>query len=565
MSIQHIGPIAGIAAHRHWIASAGYDNRLILWDRATRQAVHVAHHDHLVNHCAFSSDGRWLVSASSDYTARIWSVPELRLQAVLAGHADDVDMAVFSPDDQYIATCALDRCVRIFARGGACLHTLRGHTGNVLSLAWSHDGAQVVTSSVDGTIRSWDARTGEQSAMTDLGMRSDSVEMTRNGRIYAGDDYGRIAIIDHGTARFVDAHAAGVKKIALDEAQGLLVSLSYDRTLAVWHIAGAEANTDAPLALLRRTELPSPIWARAATILDDGRIACGTFGSTYALYDLNTGVWDLQDVAAGQAINAVWHSGNAAYTVGDAGTVRCNGTSVAEMHSLCNFLVASAGHLYTGGQLGQIFDARVGTVLYQHPSPLNCAVALEHLGAPYIAVGAYTGEILLFAVQHDGSLTLAHTLQAYENAVKGLSINQDTLFSVCANTDIAWHGIGDWQLRRRVPRAHQRIANACCAIDGEGFASVGRDLILRLWHGQTQADYVTPHTHSVKCISVNAQRTTVMTGSYGGTVACFDLLTRRWGPLHRLSHAGISSISWNSAQQQFLAASYDGRVYPVPA
>ena len=120
--MHHVGPIAGVCAHENWVATAGYDNRLILWDAASRRPLARAAHDHLVNACDFSHDGRWLVSASSDCSARVWSLPDLLLQAVLAGHDDDVDMARFSPDDTLIATCALDRMVRVFARDGRLIH-----------------------------------------------------------------------------------------------------------------------------------------------------------------------------------------------------------------------------------------------------------------------------------------------------------------------------------------------------------------------------------------------------------------------------------------------------------
>src|ERR1700674_1807049 len=170
-AMHHDGPIAGIASHGDLIATAGYDNRIILWDARSRVGIACANHDHLVNQCAFSSDGRWLVSASSDYSARVWEVPTLRLKAVLPCHGDDVDMAVFSPDDRRIATCALDRCVRIFDLDGRCLGEMRGHTGNVLSLAWSPDGRHVVSSSVDGTIRRWDTERQIEIGVTDLGIR----------------------------------------------------------------------------------------------------------------------------------------------------------------------------------------------------------------------------------------------------------------------------------------------------------------------------------------------------------------------------------------------------------
>ena len=196
--MQHEGPIAGIASHGDLIATAGYDSKIILWDARQRKALARASHDHLVNHCSFSADGRWLVSASSDYSARVWSVPSLRLHAVLQCHADDVDMAMFSPDDRRIVTCALDRCVRVFDLDGRCLQTMQGHTGNVLSLAWMQDSRHVVSSSVDGTIRMWDTKLGIEVRTTDLEVRTDSVEIGPDGIVYAGDDNGRIQISEAG-------------------------------------------------------------------------------------------------------------------------------------------------------------------------------------------------------------------------------------------------------------------------------------------------------------------------------------------------------------------------------
>ena len=559
--MHHQGPIAGIASHGNLIATAGYDNKIILWDSNQRKSLARANHDHLVNQCTFSSDGRWLVSSSSDYSARVWAVPSLRLHAVLQGHSDDVDMAAFAPDDQRIATCALDRCVRIFDLSGRCLQEMYGHKGNVLSLAWTQDGRYVVTSSVDGTIRKWDTERGTEVEVTDLHVRTDSVEIGPDGTIYAGDDNGRIAIIVDGKVCYVQAHCAGVKKIAIDTRQGLLVSLSYDRTIAVWNIASPKK-----LQELSRSILPETIWARAATFLEDGRVATGTFGSTYALFNPKTSAWDLEGVAAGSAINAILNVKNRVYSVGDAGTVIVDGETVAEMGSLCNFLVAFEGKVFTGGQMGQVLDANSGTVLYEHHSPLNCGVSFIKQGIPHIAIGSYTGEILIFTLELNGSIQLSAELSVYQNAVKGLSTSDGLLFSVCASTDIAWHNISDWSLKRRINKAHERIANAGCVIGEAQFATVSRDRKLRLWGGGDDHEvFESPHPNSIKCICSNDTHTALLTGSYGGTLAMFDLVNKQWTSVYRPTISGISSIAWDGGSKQFLAASYDGHIYPIQA
>jgi WD40 repeat protein len=556
--MQHWGPIAGMAAHGPWVATAGYDNQVILWDGRTHGAVARGCHDHLVNHCAFSPDGQWLISASSDGSARLWSVPTMRLQAVLPEHDDDVDMAVFSPDGEMIATCALDRRVRLFDRQGQCLHDLPGHTGNVLSLAWRADGQQVVSSSVDGTLRAWDVRTGQAQWVKDLSVRTDSVAMTRDGTVYAGDDLGRIAILRHDETHYIEAHAAGIKKLVLDEDSQRLVTLSYDRSLAVWQLDAAGLPT-----LQARTSLPADIWARAATLQSDGRIAVGTFGGTYACFDPHAQRWQLDGVQAGPAINAICAAREGTLTIGDAGILRCDGHAVAEHHSLCNVLLEVGSRVLTGGQEGALRDAHTGETVHVHHSPLNCAATFVRAGQCHVAVGTYTGEVLIFAEQADHRLTLIDTLAIHSNAIKGLAVGETLLCVVCANTDISWHRLDTLAEVARQPRGHERIANGCCHLGDDVFATVSRDRQLRIWREGRAELHPSRHAHSVKCLATDDAHTTILTGSYGGTLALFEVTTRRWRPLSRPTSAGISSICWSPREQAYLAASYDGQVYRV--
>jgi WD40 repeat protein len=101
--------------------------------RAPRRRSSVLH-DHLANQCAFNASGTLLVSASSDYTARVWEIPSLRLKSVLVGHDDDIEMAAFSPDGQTIATCSRDHTIRLFDLSGQTRKILTGHEADVISV-----------------------------------------------------------------------------------------------------------------------------------------------------------------------------------------------------------------------------------------------------------------------------------------------------------------------------------------------------------------------------------------------------------------------------------------------
>lgn len=554
--IAHTGPIAGIATYGEWIATAGYDNRLILWSAANKKAVAMGMHDHLVNNCSFSSDGQYLVSASSDYSARIWAVPSMRLLTVLADHQDDVDMAAFSPNNQLVATCALDRKVRIYDRRGQCLQEFKGHTGNVLALAWTTDGQEVISTSVDGTIRRWGIETGLELSRTNLRVRTDSLDISSNGVIYAGDDLGRIAIIKDSKTVFYPAHQAGIKKVVLDESKSRLICLSYDGWMSIWDISSAS-----PVEI-NRSLLPECVWARGAAVAGDGSVVAGTFGSTYAKYDIANNAWDNAGVRAGDAINAVHTSNGHVYTIGDAGVLRKDWQVVQGMGSLCNFIASSSEQIYTGGQLGELFNALTGEVLYKHHSPLNCGVAFESNGKPQLVLGTYTGELLVFNIA-TGHVKLIQTIKVYDNAVKGISIAQGQIFSVCANTSIAWHDLKTFEQLRIKNHAHEKIVNDCCMIDDQHFATISRDKKLKIWNGSGHESYESPHPNSIKCLSISANKSQLASGSYGGTVAVFDLEQRCWTQFDRPTMAGISDITWDARQQRFIAASYDGNIYPI--
>jgi WD40 repeat protein len=337
-----------------------------------------------------------------------------------------------------------------------------------------------------------------------------------------------------------------------------LISLSYDRSLAVWQIGAAGELTERS-----RTIAPAMIWSRAAAVLDAQRLVVGTFGSCYALYDWERGIWDLSGIEDSACVNAITRHQGDTYTVGDAGTVRRNGVPSAQLGSLCNFLIGVGERLYSGGQMGRIFDANTGKVLYEHYSPLNCAVLVPRQARQQLAVGTYTGEVLVFDVTADGRINLLQTMKVYDNAVKGLVVAGDTLFSVCASTDIAWHDCESLILRRKVRRAHERIANACCSAGEGAFASVSRDRTLRIWGKQADEVYPSPHFNSVKCVCASADGRTLLTGSYGGTLAMFDLPSRRWTRFLRPTTSGISCITYDAAAGQYLAAAYDGAVHVV--
>lgn len=147
------------------LASGGGVRSVIrLWDPATgRLDRSLGTFGSAVFCLAFSPDGTRLIAGSEDGKLRVYNLASGLSEFDATAHVGGVRCLAISPDGRSAASGGVDRLVRLWEIDGGRLRekkVLKGHSDMVLGVAYSADGKQLVSSSPDGTARTWDAGRG---------------------------------------------------------------------------------------------------------------------------------------------------------------------------------------------------------------------------------------------------------------------------------------------------------------------------------------------------------------------------------------------------------------------
>lgn len=119
--------------------------------------------ERMFNNSSFSPDGNRIVYvAPFDDDVYVYDI-DTEKKMILKGHKSGCVSASFSPDGKYIVSTSIDSTVRLWdAASGNEISVLVGHASTVNYASFSSDGKYIVSASDDRSIRIWETRTGKE-------------------------------------------------------------------------------------------------------------------------------------------------------------------------------------------------------------------------------------------------------------------------------------------------------------------------------------------------------------------------------------------------------------------
>jgi len=113
----HTGAVTGVAfaPQSDRIVTTGVDRTAIVWDVPSHKTIAVLQGDpRPLYSAAFSPDGRWVVTGDSAGVVRVWDVKAQKMLAAIPAHAGPVNAVSFSPNGKRILSASDDWSAKIY-------------------------------------------------------------------------------------------------------------------------------------------------------------------------------------------------------------------------------------------------------------------------------------------------------------------------------------------------------------------------------------------------------------------------------------------------------------------
>ncbi len=406
------------------------------------------------------------------------------------GHTSDVFEVAFFPDGKRVVSVGKRGTIRLWdATTGEKLGTIIAHKGSVWGLAVNSDGSRFASAGFDKTARLWDAKSGKIiHTMTGHAGPIRGLAFSPSGdRIASASDDKTLKVWDTKTGEeviTVTGHTESVSGVAFSpDGKQLASTSSGDRTIRIW-----DSRTGEQIKVDHHSR---PEVRRLAFSPDGTRLAAITYGS-YMLWDTQT--WELiaEARAHSRLVRCVAFSpdGTQFATAGDSTEIKLWDTRTGNLINTLN------GHAQT--VWGVAFNSD-GTRLVSASADKTVRIWNTH-GDNDFTLGGHSEHVHCVAFSSDG---------------RQLASGAEAIILRDAQT-------GDAKFRLRGHMAS--VAELSFSPNGTRLASASDDNTVRLWNTETgeEVAVLKGHTGDVTGVATSPDGNRLVSSSRDGTIKLWD-------------------------------------------
>uniref|UniRef100_A0ABI7Z8R8 CARD domain-containing protein n=1 Tax=Felis catus TaxID=9685 RepID=A0ABI7Z8R8_FELCA len=493
-----------------------------------------AHEDEVLC-CAFSADDRFIATCSVDKKVKIWNSMTGELVHIYDEHSEQVNCCHFTNNSHHLllATASSDCFLKLWdLTQKECRNTMFGHTNSVNHCRFSPDDKLLASCSADGTLKLWDVKSANE-------RESINVKQFFLNSEEPQEDMEVIVKCCSWSADGASIMVAAKNKIFLFDihASGLLAEIHTGHHSTIQYCDFSPQNR---LAVVALSQCCVELWNMDSCLkVADCRghlswVHCVMFspdGSSFLTSsdDQTIRLWETKKVCENSAI-----------------VLKQDIDVVFQENEVMVLAVDNVRHL-------QLINGKTGQTDYLTEAQVSCCCLSPHL--EYIAFGGEDGAIEILELLNN---RIFQSRIGHKKTVRHIQFTDDgkTLISSSDDSSIQ---VWNWQSEEYVfLQAHQETVKDFRLLKNSRLLSWSFDGTVKVWSiitGRIEKDFVCHQDTVLSCdISPDATKFSSTSADKTAKIWSFELLS----PLHELrGHKGCVRCSAFSVDSTLLATGDD--------